>query len=715
MSQRLSTSYVQTSIPGAYVNTTVQSNPAGLGATGNIVIIGEADGGPSYQQVNLKNNHFTADQFAKVQKMYTSGQIVDAMAALAAPSADSDITGAPNSVTILKTNTSAQAQALVDTNYGTFIDKNYGIGGNSFKFSITQTQAEVQPQLSGGIIPSLGSALNAMAFGLRLNGGVMSTITLSSTSTNHDTVPHLLVELNSLLPSGITAIAGAAPSSIELIMSVDSAANHAGFGKSFSLIDTIAGDLAALGLTFGPNVSASEPAVEVSIVNATTGTNETFDISALVALTVGYAGSAATLTINPATKSLTTTVTGGAGANLSVNLAGYSTVADLASYIASQPGYFASVVPAAQQSPTSVLDQVTAIGITTSTTHQPGRIKMAAYQFQRAISASNSLAFAPTALAGLPLPSSQPTYLAGGARGTTSGADIVAAIQQLAGISINIIVPLFSQDASLDIAAGQTASGSTYTIAAINAAIKNHCIQYSTPLLKRNRMAILSVNGIYSANKAAAQQLGHYRIALAMQQVSQENPVTGQIEIFQPWFAACVAAGMQTAGFYKGITNKAANVISLIDPSGFDSGSPGDLEDALDAGLLILNNVGGVPTWVSDQTTYSRDQNFVYNAIQAVYCSDIIALDLAASFQAAFVGKSLADVNKAVGLAFLTQKMAGYKSLKLIGSSDDAPGGFKNPSVQIVAPSIYVSVDIKLATSVYFIPISLNLSAITQS
>jgi hypothetical protein len=715
MSQRLTTSFINTAVPGAYVNTTVQSNPSAIGSTGNIVIIGEADGGPSYEQIVLKNNHFSPDQFAKVQKMYISGQIVDAMAALAAPSADADIKGAPNSITILKTNTSTKASAIVDSNYGTLQDSNYGLPGNSYKFSITQTQSEVAPEISGTTIPALGAALNGMSFGIRLNGGAATTVSLSAVTSDHDTVSHLIAELNGKLPTGITAIPGVVSNSIELLMTADASANHSGFGKSFSLIDSTPGDLAALGLTFGPNVSSQEPAVEVQIVNAATGVNETFDINALVAMTVGYAGTSGTLSINKTTKTLTTTVVGGAGTSLSINMAAYATVADLAAFIAAQPGYFASAAPAAQQSPTSVLDQVTATGITTSTTHQPGRIKMAAAQFAKALASSNSVTFVPQATAGLPLPTAGSVYLAGGARGATLGADVVAAIAQLPGISINIIVPLFSQDATLDIAAGETASGSTYTIAAINAALKNHCIQYSTPVLKRNRVVILSANDVYTANKATAQQLGHYRCYLTMQSVTQEDPVAGVIVKYQPWYAACIAAGMQTAGFYKGITNKAANVISLIDPSGFDSGSPGDLEDALDAGLLILNNVGGVPTWVSDQSTYSRDTNFVYNSLQAVYASDIISLDLAASFQAAFVGKSLADVDKAVGLAFLSQKMAGYKALKLIASSDDAPAGYKNPSVTISAPTMNVSVDIKLATSIYFVPINLNLSQVVQA
>src|SRR5271157_245602 len=104
MSQRVVTSFINTNIPGAYPNVTVQSNPVGLGASGAVVIIGEADGGPAYETVSLKANSFTPDQLAKVQSIYISGQIVDAFRAFSAPSADAGITGSANLIYIVKTN-----------------------------------------------------------------------------------------------------------------------------------------------------------------------------------------------------------------------------------------------------------------------------------------------------------------------------------------------------------------------------------------------------------------------------------------------------------------------------------------------------------------------------------------------------------------------------------------------------------------------------------
>lgn len=716
MSQRLVTSFVNTNIPGAYPNVTVKSNPVGLGASGNVVIIGEADGGDSYQNVVLKNNSFTPDQLDRVSQQYISGQIVDAFRALSSPSSDADIAGSANRIYIVKTNASTKASAIVDTDYGILKDQNFGQNGNLYKYQITNTAAENTPEVSGATIAAFGAPLNGTDFQIRLNGLVSTTVTLSGTAGDHNNQANLIIELNTLLPAGIVASAGTAPNSIKLKIATDAAANRKGWGKSFSLIDSSPGELAALGLTAGQYSSSQEPSIEVAISRPDIGLSETLDINADIALFMGYQGTTATATINQTTRMLTTTVTGGSGAALSVDMSQFQTIADLAAYINAQTGYSANASAAAQQLPTSALDEVSAIGIATTTAgEKPGRIKQAAYNFQKVMATSNALTFSPTAKAGLPAAMSNPVFLSGGARGATLAADIVNAINQLAGIQVNIIIPLFSRDATQDIADGLTDSGSTYTIAAVNAATKSHCLQYSTPKLKKNRICILSYwNDNYVEAKAVAQGLANYRCSLVMQKASQVDS-TGEIVSFLPWYSACVAAGMQAGGFYKSITNKFANVISFQDPSGFDSGSPGDVEDALDAGLLILTQDTAGNRWVSDQTTYGFDTNFVYNSLQAVYCSDILALDLADSFQKAFVGKSLADVDAATAKSFLAQKMDGYKKIKLIAASDDAPLGFKNDKISISGPEMDVTVEVKLATAIYFIPISLSFSQVQSA
>ena len=714
MAQRVVTDTINTNIPGAYPSVTVKSNPVGLGASGNIVIMGEAEAGDSYANVSLKDNSFTPDQADRVASIYGAGPIVDAFRAFASPSADANIVGSANRIYIIKTNAGSKASALVDTDYGRLQDKNWGKNGNKYKFQITQIDAEVAPAQTGTVIPAFGATLNGLTFAIRSKGGAATTITLSAIAADHVNVAALVIELNAQLPAGIVASAGAVSGSIILTMAVDASANRKGAGKSMDLIDTHAGDLAALGLTPGLVVSSQEPGVEVAISRPDTGLSETKDVAAVVALQIGYLGTTATMTISKTAKTLTTTVVGGTGVALAIDLTSFRTISDLVTFINAQTGYSAAVAASAMQLDPSNLDAVTALPIATSVAgRKPGRVKKAAADFAKAISTSKALAFVPTAQAGLPAPSAA-TFLTGGAKGATAAADIVAAVDQMAGVQINIIVPLFSRDASADIADALTESASTYTIDAIHALVKSHCLAYSTPELKRNRLGILSFEGSYAQAKTRSQTLATYRCAMTMQKPSQANSA-GVITSFAPWYAACIAAGMQAGGFYKAIVNKLANVISFEDPAGYDSGSPGDVEDALDAGLLILTKDNAGNRWVSDQTTYGLDTNFVYNSLQAVYLSDILALDLADAFQKAFVGQSLADIDAATALSFLYQKMDGYKKLKMIASSDDAPLGFKNAKVSISAPTMSVSVEIKLATAIYFIPINLAISAVQSA
>lgn len=710
MAQRITTSFVNTNRPGAYFDVKVKSTPVGVASSGNIVIIGEAAGGAAVQGVDangdvLKDNFFTPDQLDRVTSKYISGPIVDAFRALSSPSSDANITGSANRIYIAKTNAGSKASATVATAYGTLADKNYGIDGNKYAYSIAQSIDESAPEITGSVIGAFGAALNGQ-FKIRIDGGAEATVVIAGSPAD---MTALLIELNAALnPAGITASEGTATNSLKLTYDADANANQKGYGKSIELIEDT--NLVALGHAEGLIVSAAEPEVQIDITRQDTGTNESFLASADVALRMGYEGTTGTVTITDS--ALTTTVTGGAGANLSINLAEFNTMADLADFINSQTGYTAAVVLGASQLNPTRLDDVTAAGIcSTAAAELPGRIKVAAYRFQQAVSQSAVLDFTATADEGLPDVTATKQFLSGGAKGATLAADVVAAVTDLEGIDVNFVIPLMSRDAADDIADGLTNASSTYTIDAVNALVKNHVLKMSTPKIKKHRSAFLSFQGSYADAKSKAGSLANARVSLCMQKTSQVNS-TGVVVSFAPWHAACIAAGMQAAGFYKSITNKFANVISFSDPSGFDSGSPGDIEDALDAGLLFLEKAVVGNKWVADQTTYGVDTNFVYNSIQAMYAADLVSLDLTDSFQTAFVGQSLADVDASTALSFLASKMDAFKKQKLTAASDDAPLGYKNARVRINGPIMEIGVEIKLATAILFIPINIEISQV---
>lgn len=713
MSQRISNSFINTNTPGSYFDVQVKSTPVGVATSGNIIIMGEAAGGAKYTDEEIKDNFFTPDQLDRVTAKYISGPIVDAFRALSSPSNDPNITGSANRIYIVKTNGGTQAQATIATNYGTIKDKNYGVDGNKYFYQITEVDSEVGASHEGVTITDF-AALAGAQFTIRPQGGAESVIDVFTGAVgDYDTIAEVIALIDAALPAGFSCVAGTAADSLKIESDLDATAHQKGYSKTFELIDSMVGDLAALGLTAGLYSSSQEPSVQIDIQRVDTNVNEAFEAVAEVALEIGYEGTTGTVTLSGDT--LTTAVTGGSGANLSIDITQYTTIKDLADYINSQTGYSASHASSSSQSPTSQLDEVAALGIASTVSGlKPGKIKKGASNFATVFAQSVVVDFTATATFGLPDEMSSVAFLAGGTLGATLAADIASATLVMETIDANFVVPLFSRNATEDISDGITDSASTYTISAINALVKSHVLKMSTAKIKKHRSAIVSVWGAYSEAESEASSAANARVSVAFQRASQVDSL-GVIRSYLPWYTACIAAGMQTAGFYRAIVNKLANVISFEDPTGFDSGSPGDVERALDVGLLFLEQDISGSKWVSDQTSYALDTNFVYNSIQAMYAVDLVSLDLSASFETAFVGQSLADVDASTALSFLASKMDSYKKQKLIAGSDDAPLGFRNAKVEISGPVMTVSVEIKPATAIYFIPISIEVSQVTNS
>lgn len=439
-----------------------------------------------------------------------------------------------------------------------------------------------------------------------------------------------------------------------------------------------------------------------------------------VALTLGYTGTTATVTVTSTT--LTTSVTGGSGGNLTLTLADFPSLADLAVYINAQTGYTCAVGSAViGQLPSTALDRVSALGIATSYGTKNGRVKVDAYKFGNLLSGSSvllqlGLTAGTRAAAGVPRTTSTVAFLSGGTKGASTTADFTAGIDALENMNGNFLVPCISRNAAADSADGLTESGSTYDVDSVNAYAKTHVLKMSTLKRKKNRQAVVSKKDTFTNAKAAASNIASFRVGMTFQDFKQ-NGSTGSIVQFQPWMGACLAAGMQTAAFYRAIFNKSINTSGVLMADGsFNDQSIDQMEEALQAGLMpAKKRTNGGYTWVSDQTTYGTDSNFVFNSLQAVYVADIIALSTALRMENAFLGQSTADVSAAVGLSFLEGIMADFLRLKLIAPSDDAPAGFRNAQVQISGTAMIVSVEVKLAGAIYFIPITFLVSQVQQS
>lgn len=472
--------------------------------------------------------------------------------------------------------------------------------------------------------------------------------------------------------------------------------------------------------------SATEQQDKVVAQKLSANTTEELLAGGDVVFLVGYNGTTATMTVSNST--LTTTVTGGTGSNLSITLKNYKTVAELASFINSQTGYSASAgnnllgqsLLFPDKDGVLALDKGT-FGICSATTNKAGRIKRDARLFFTALRDGSVLLQegSTPAAASAGLPEAQAlTFLTGGTRGGTTDANFLAAFAACEKLRANFIIPLVSRDATDDIADLLTDSSSTYTIDAVHAQLKSHVIAMSTIKRSRNRQGFPSYQGTFADAKTKAATLASFRCTMAMEDfksVSSDGSIVQQ----QPWATAVAAAAMQAAGFYRDITGKLINTSGILyNDSTFDADSDTDVEVALQSGILVArapNDGTGGFEWVSDQTTYSTDGNFVFNSTQAVYAADQVTLTSKQGMSQAFKGASLADVSAASALSTFDRLMQNLKRVKLLASSDGAPSGYKNAVVRIVGNTMYVSADVFLAVGLKFISISFTVQEVQQS
>lgn len=611
----------------------------------------------------------------------------------------------------------------------------------------------VTRSVAWAVTPSVGDTLlipegSAIAGASNVNVGAYVVTAVSSTTatatklSDYDKTTPAPAYGTVTPPADVTAQAVAAVTDVSfwspVTISVDETSNaiQQGVGKSLEICELTTGDdllsrYAYLKGTTTPVswiskaagakllVSASEYKVKLALARAQDGISESLTAGGDIGLKLSYDGTTATVSVSATT--LSTTVTDGAGSDLSIKLADYRTLTDLAGYINSLPGYKCSAGSAALGNlPPSALDRVTAKGICTEFGEYNGRLKVDAYKLFKAISDSSTVAqlgaTPARAALGLPDVTAAVAYMAGGSKGGTSDADVTAAYAACENVEGNFLVPCFSRDATLDIADGLTDSASTYTIAAVNAGAKSHVLAQSAYLVQKNRQAIISLADTFVNQQAAASDTASFRCVMAFQDCKAQDSA-GNLVTFLPWMTAAKAAGMQAAGGYRNIENKLLNISGFVHRAGdFNAKSDGQVSQALLAGLMPLRRdpAGGFIV-ASDQTTYGRDDNFVFNSMQAVYAADTISRTLSKKMGRAFVGKSVADTSATLAASFVESVMSELLALKLIAPSDDALRGFKNLKVRISGNVMRVVLEVKLATALDFITIDFAVTPVVQT
>lgn len=449
---------------------------------------------------------------------------------------------------------------------------------------------------------------------------------------------------------------------------------------------------------------------------------------ALPQLTIQYvgAGSAAVLTIGGtlSNKTFVTTVTGDTPSNLSLSLKDY-TVKQLAEYIDSLAGYTCTLnnTQLGALTPATDLDPVTAQDIMTA--------PVAEYRLQKEIvdlinlnsrhvsAAINALGVSvPVALAN--------ALLSGGAKGASTTANFSTGLAKSLAVNYGVALPCVSRDAAADIADNLTDASSTYDVDAIHAALDSHLRLRGSVKNRKEAQGMVGRRDLTIASSyAAAQVLGSELIQMFVQDCLVQD-VNGDLVWKQPHIMAALHAGMRLGSeIGEPLTHKfisANGVGHAVDPvDGMPDGdfNPDiDFDQAIENGITFVEQAAGGFRCVVDNTTYGKDQSFVFNRGSVVEAAQFIAKTLRETAELVFVGQKVSNGTAASIKSVLRSKLLELNAANIITASDDgAPQGFKEDTfvVQVQGNTANVSVEVKPVQGLDFVFITFTLGDITQS
>ena len=571
------------------------------------------------------------------------------------------------------------------------------------------------------IDPANGVFLNGRTFQYSYDGEALQTVTLSGTAANHNSLGQLVIELNGLTSFNSSLIASASAGSLVIKSNTNASLSQEGAGESLELLGA---DLARFGQTAGYKTPSAEPIVSITLDNKRDVLKESADLGGHVVLTLGRdstgGATSASVTINATSIVLTDSV-----GSITLDKAAYNTIRQLADAISLQSGWTAALTNSVyNQLPLSVLDQVAIVGAFSASGGMPARVKKDAFEVQDFFASSGNAALINPAMLGLP-PVAPEAFLAGGTEGASTSADMVAALAKFEKFHVNSIVPLFSRDASADIADGLTDPASTYTIDGVHQAVKTHISLMKTTKKRSERQGYLSFKGSYEISKEKAGDLADARLQLMIQDIRQSD-ASGTVKWFQPYAFAALMAGARggapvglpmTFKFLNcsGIRQTGQSMLTAEADIVLDFDPDVQYDDAIISGITFMEapRTGGFRV-VLDNTTYGVDDNFVFNRANVLYAADVIAYNFRNTLEQRYIGAKN-TVRAAEVKATAESVMATFLAQGITVSTPDAPQGFKNMSVRIEGNTIYISVTIKIVEGIDFILSEITIQRATQT
>lgn len=716
--------------PGAYSKVEIDLGGGfPLSPTGLIAVFGEAEAGtPGANETNIANNVFSPEQLPLIREKYRSGSIVDACSFLFAPGADGAIPSGAQAVYVYKTNAAVRALLALANSWGSVRALEWGLGGNKITYKNTLIPATSATVTSSATFDLTGSALDGKTFVLRIQGA-------DSTSNNTFTVPVGTITRALLttalatggnwsggVPVGVSFTVGGSVDTAATLTATRSASGNPhqeGFGRNFELVsgNLLGSGAGTVNISAGLVVAGSENKATITISNKRDLIDESSTVGGNIAIKIGRFGAGG---VNPAVTITDTQILliNNAVNEHTLNLSDYNTISEVVAFINSSTGGNWSAAVGSTlfgQLPSSVLDRVSAVGAESSNSSmRPAQIKKDAQEVRDMFSLLAAVELLPGANSyrGLPNAASE-TYLTGGALGATSTSEITNALAKFEKIRVNSVVPLFSRDATDDIADVLTDSNSNYTIDGIHQAVKTHLSLMSTTKRKSERQGYLSFKASYNDCKEKSQDLAAARIQLLIQDVRQIDGA-GAIKWFQPWATACLLAGARagspvgTPMTFKylncsGIRHTGQPMSTAEQDIVMDFDADTMFDDAIQNGITFLEapQSGGFRV-VVDNTTYGKDGNWVFNRGNVQYAADVLAYDFRNQLENIYVG--VKNTVKATEIKSVCESiLATYLAQGITISTPDAPNGFKQLVVNLNGNTINISLIVKLVEGIDFV------------
>jgi hypothetical protein len=706
--------------PGAYSRTNIDLEGGfPIGPAGLIAVIGEADAGkPGAQEINIANNRFGGDQLIEIRDKYRGGPIVDSAAFLFAPGADAAIPSGAQTVWFYKTNNSVQASLALANSYGTVEALEYGVGGNRMTYKSVLV-GETPASHAGGTFDetavTAGQTWDLYVDGVKNTftvpgGGFIDNATLAVEMAN-------AANWSAGLPVGVTITVGGVDtaSSIDISMDALATANQLGYGRSLELVEGGGTALDDMGMEAALYGAAVEPSVTLTVNQKRDLVVEEDSLGGNIVLEMGRDESGG---ITSASVSVTDTqiILKENGVAVHTLLKeSFAIMGDLIEelQLAVYAGWSAELSDQLySQLSLDVLDEVADVGAMSGGGEKPARLKKDAYDVATFFALSSLASISSQSATGLPDALTE-TPLAGGDRGSTSPVDIINALEKFQKFHVNSILPLFSRDAGDDIADGLTDSGSTYTIAGIHQAVKTHLSLMKTTKKRSERQGYLSYKSSYDAAKTQASVLADARLQMVIQDIRQTDS-QGTIKWFQPWGMAALVCGARAgAPIGEPLTFKFLNCSGIRHTGQPMSTAEEDIvidfdpdlqaDDAIQSGITFMEapQTGGFRV-VVDNTTYGRDNNWVFNRGNVLYAADIVAFNFRNALENRFVGRkntvSATDV-----VSYAAGVLNTFLSQGITVSTADAPQGYKQLTARIEGNTIRVSCVIKLVEGIDFV------------